>query len=449
MIANVSKAALPAAVLLCATGCVPSMWPWQQSATDTQLRQLLNTHTIKPIEKPLTDAAQVELGQALFFDKLLSGNRDVSCATCHAPGAATGDALSLSKGTGGAGFGATRVAATDGEGRPILIPRNAPELFNRAQFHTMFWDGRVRQLADGTMVTPAGDATPTGLNSSLAAQAIFPVTSRDEMRGRLGENDIAELDDKDFTGMWTLLLDRLRAVPEYEALFAAAYPGVAPADWTFAHVGNAIAAFEIEHWTLDDSPFDWYLAGDDSALSDSAKRGALLFYGDANCVQCHSGSLLTDQAFHNRVVPQCGPGKGDGDTGMWDFGRGRETGVETDMFAFRTPPLRNVAATGPWMHDGAFATLEGAVRHCLDPMTSVQDYDMLQLTAEMEDVARPEQLDAIIAAADPNELAPVALTDSEVGDVLAFLQSLSSPRLGELVLRDTPERVPSGLPVAD
>ncbi|MCB0238120.1 MAG: hypothetical protein KDH08_05655, partial [Anaerolineae bacterium] len=111
----------------------------------------------------------------------------------------------------------------------------------------------------------------------------------------------------------------------------------------------------IDAFTLLDSPWDRFLAGDDSALSTDAQHGALLFYGDAGCARCHSGNLLTDQEFHNAAVPQLGPGKGRQNPYI-DLGRARETGNPDDRFAFRTPPLRNVALTGPWMHNGAFAT---------------------------------------------------------------------------------------------
>jgi cytochrome c peroxidase len=145
----------------------------------------------------------------------------------------------------------------------------------------------------------------------------------------------------------------------------------------FQHAANAIAAYEMSAFTFTDSPWDRFLLGDDSALSTEAARGARLFYGKAGCSACHNGRLLTDQKHHNIGVPQLGPGKGD--EAPEDFGRGRETGLAKDMFAFRTPPLRNVSATCAWMHNGAYTTLEGTVRHRIDPAFALANYDIGQI----------------------------------------------------------------------
>lgn len=441
---------LSSVALAACTGCADLLALLLPGDVDAQLRAVLQAHNVTPVEKPAVDAAKVRLGQALFFDKILSGNRNISCATCHTPLAFTGDGLPLSIGQGGDGLAQARRAPLDDDGNPIFIPRNAPDVFNRAPLDLMFWDGRVARMADGSFDTPAGDDLLPGLDSTLAAQAMFPVTSRDEMRGHPGENDLADLDDSDLAGIWDALMGRLLAIDEYRDLFAAAYPDVPSDDLTFVHAANAIAAFEIDHWTLDDSPFDAYLRGDDSALSEAATRGALLFFGKAGCADCHTGPLLTDGRFHNRAVPQIGPGKGDGDDGTWDFGRERVTGDPADRFRFRTPPLRNVAATAPYMHDGAFATLEDAVRHELDPITSALSYDPTQLRDDVQDLFRREQtVDILAKAIDDGEVDAVALTDEEFADLLAFLHALTSPSLGTLGLRDIPAEVPSGLPLAD
>lgn len=420
-----------------------------QDALDAALSPLLAEHQAGPITKPATDAAKVRLGQALFFDKILSGNQNISCQTCHSPLTFTGDGLSLSKGQGGSGLGQLRSAPLDENGDPILIPRNATDVFNRGDMTVMFWDGRVSRNEDGTFTSPAGSQLPDGPDSALAVQAMFPVTSRDEMRGSAGDNEVGDVADGQFTAIWSALMTRLLAIPEYRTLFAAAYPDVPQDALSFAHAGNAIAAFEIEHWTFDNSPFDRYLRGDESALSVAAKRGAVLFYGKAQCAECHSGTLLSDEKFHNRCVPQIGPGKGDGADGAWDFGRQRVTGDAADQFMFRTPPLRNVAVTGPWMHDGAYVTLESTVRHQLDPRAGGEGYDASALTNEMTNVYRGEQMGEIVAAAQPDDVKAVELTDAQVADIVAFLEALTSPSVGDMAIRDVPERVPSGLPLAD
>ncbi len=439
--------------LLCVsiTGCPGIVVPPNGSvdSLDTDFSSLPAVAGLTALQKPSTDPAKVALGKSLFFDKLLSGNRNISCSTCHTPTAFTGDGLPLAKGQGGEGLGLSRSALVGDDGSPVLIPRNSPEIFNRGNFTTMFWDARVADNGDGTFTSPAGDRLPEGLDGALAVQAMFPVTSGDEMRGTAGDNELANIAVDDLVSVWAGLMARLLANDEYVSLFAAAYPDVLADDLNFGHAANAIAAFEIEHWTLDDSPFDNYLNGDTSAMSDSAKRGAILFYGSANCSSCHSGSLLTDELFHNRVVPQLGPGKGNDDDGLGDYGRANVTSDDGDRYKFRTPPLRNVAATGPWMHDGAFTTLEAAVRHELDPQTSATNYDASQLPDEFAAVYRGNKTADIIAAADPVDTAAIDLSDSQVADIVSFLQALTSPSIATLSINDIPQSVPSGLPLAD
>jgi cytochrome c peroxidase len=407
----------------------------------------------RPLEiLPAASEEMIRLGEALFWDKELSGNRDVACATCHHPLAGTGDDLSLSIGVGGSGFGSERQI---GQGR-THIPRNAPEIFNRGAegWHTMFWDGRVAEAPPGSgnslgFLSPAGDTLPQGLNNVVAVQAMFPVTSRDEMRGDEGDvdqfgqsNELALFNDKDLPAIWNAIMERLLQIPEYKELFAAAYPNV-PLSWLrFQHAANAIASYEMSVFTYADSPWDRFLAGDANALSSEAKRGAFLFYGDAGCSHCHNGSLLTDQSYHNIGVPQLGPGKGD--EAPLDYGRGRETGLAKDRYAFRTPPLRNVALSGPWMHNGAYTSLEGAVRHHLDPATAVETYDISQLDPGLRGTYQEQP--AVLSTLDPLVATPLVLSDRQVNDLLAFLEALTSPTTAnscELI----PESVPSGLPI--
>ncbi len=435
-------------VLLSAIGCVNVLPPGNDDL-DTELREILTTNNIQAAEDPTVEQAKVTLGQALFFDKILSGNQNISCSTCHLPEQGTGDGLSLSFGQGGIGRGPDRAGPTDDDDNVIFIPRNAPPIFNRPDLTVMFWDGRVADNGDGTFVTPAGEDLLDGLENLLAAQAMFPVTSRDEMRGEPGDNEVGDVDNSDFVGIWNALIARVLAIDEYVDLFAEAFPDIATDDLTFAHAANAIAAFEIDRWTLTDAPFDDYLRGDDDALSASAKRGALLFYGDARCSTCHAGSEMTDERFHNVAIPAVGPGKGDGEDGTWDFGRGRETGNVNDRFTFKTPSLRHVADTGPWMHNGAITTLEAAVRHMLDPVGSAMSYDPSLLIEELQPLYRAEQMDDIVATVSPVIVAPVELSDGEVADLVAFLESLSSPSIPNLPEVDRPESVPSGLPMDD
>jgi cytochrome c peroxidase len=421
---------------------------------DTQLQAVLEEAGITPLDAgPQPSPEMVKLGEALFFDKELSGNRDISCATCHHPLLHSADGLSLPVGTGGVGLGPSRVI---GSGRRF-IPRNAPDVFNRgaAEWKTMFWDSRVIGSPERGFTSPAGDQLPQGLDNVLAVQAMFPVTSRDEMRGQLEEtdvmgrsNELAAVPDENFQGIWGVLMERLLNKPEYATLFARAYPGVSKENLGFEHAANAIAAYEVATFTFLDAPWDRYLAGEHTALSDEAKQGALLFYGKAKCGECHSGNLFTDQAHHNICAPQLGPGKGD--EAPLDPGRALETGEPADRFAFRTPPLRNVAVTGPWMHDGAYSTLEGAVYHHLNPQEALRNYDVSQLPPALQQTVLGDQgtLETMTQGLDPLVAEPLTLTGREFGQLLAFLYALTSPSVEELIYA-IPESVPSGLPVSD
>lgn len=421
---------------------------------DEQLRIAIKSAAITPLNTgPKPDAAKVKLGQSIFFDKELSGNRDTACSTCHHPFLHTSDGLAISIGTGSRGLGPER--ALDSGRR--LHPRNSPDLFNRGatEWQRFFWDGRVNGVP-GNFESPAGDQLPANeLDNIVAVLAMFPATARDEMRGMVNDNDVngkpnelATIDDDNFTKIWDGIMARLLAIPEYVALFNEAYPDVATEDLKFQHAANANAAFIIDSFSMANSPWDRYVAGDDQALSDEAKQGALLFFGQANCIQCHSGNLLTDQAFHNIGVPQLGPGQADEEP--LDSGRSRESGDASERFAFRTPPLRNVTLTGPWMHNGAFDSLEAVVRHHLKPETSLRNYDDSQLLpAFRETVQRDETtLTALLSALDPAVRQPVELTDDEVSALVVFLEALTDPQALDM-RAFIPQAVPSGLPIED
>ncbi len=417
------------------------------AALDEELQLAFGLAGVEPVSRPQPeDPALVELGRALFFD--------ISCATCHHPTAGIGDALPVSLGEGGIGTGANRDV-----GAGAFIPRNAPHIFNGGVtgVNTMFWDSRVRHdPMSGVLTTPepglntAAPALPEvlPLTSALAAQAMFPVTSRDEMRGQSSAVPDPVRDAPDNVSVWNALMDRLAAIPAYQTLFFAAYPSVTDFDdFTFGHAARAIAAFEREAWTALDTPFDRYLGGDVTALSDSAKRGALLFFGRASCANCHNGPLLSDYEHYAVCVPQVGPGKLEANE---DRGLALETLDVADNYKFRTPALRNVALTGPWMHDGAFTTLEAAVRHHLDPLSSLTGFDVSQLPAPFNTMVDtdPVRGAARAAALSPEHPMSVGLTEAEFDDLMAFLHALTDPASINL-LGDIPDSVPSGLPVKD
>lgn len=435
------------ALMLCG---LPSFLRAGTTSDTSPLDRALQAHTAglktsRLTPPPAQPAAKVRLGQMLFFDKILAGNRDTACATCHHPSLMSGDALCLSLGTGGSGLGPMRIKGFD---RPF-VARNATELFNRGstEWDTMFWDFRVSGVP-GQFKSPAGASLPPGLESVLAVQAMFPVTGRDEMRGMAGDpgNDVARLADSDFRGIWAALTARIMAIPAYRVMFAQAYPNVAASQVGFQHAANAIAAFESVAFVAADTPWDRYLAGDPHALSPAAKRGALLFYGKAGCVRCHSGSLLTDQRPHNIAVPQLGPGKPPHDP--LDIGCGQTSGKLSDRFTFRTPPLRNVAVTGPWMHNGAYTTLSAAVQHHLHAVYALQTYDRSQLPVYLQStvLGDPATVHDVLSTLDPLMRRPVGLKPHEFNDLITFLYALTSPSIGRLN-NLIPPAVPSGLPV--
>jgi len=403
---------------------------------------------------------KVELGRMLFFDKILSGNRNISCATCHHSLTDTGDGLSLSIGEGGDGLGMARGTGVGANEVPERVPRNAPHVFNLGarEFQRMFYDGRLEVDAGepSGFRSPAGALLPTGLDNVLAAQAMFPVTSGTEMAGQFGENPIGTLaTGEDVVGIWAALAERLQSISAYVTMFETAYADVAGgAPITYVHAANAIAAFEASAWRADNSPFDRYLRGDKGALSMNALKGARLFYGKAGCSDCHAGIFQSDQQFHAIAMPQIGPGKGDDADGHSDFGRERVTGDVGDRFRFRTPTLRNVALTGPWGHTGAYNTLQAMVDHHFDPVDSLYAYDQSQAALPprpdldavdfivMNDAARLSEI------AGANELDLLPLSEDQIDLLIDFLNALTDPGMVD-IRADTPFALPSGLPLAD
>ena len=237
-----------------------------------------------PKENPTTPD-KVALGKLLFFDPRLSGDNKMSCATCHRPDKAFGDGLPKAKGAGGK-----------------TLKRNTPSLLNVGFKSIFFWDGRARSLEEA---------------------ALIPIQAADEMNQDLGE-----------------LEKKLNAVPGYVKQFQAVFGTKVTRDG----IAKALAAFERTLVT-GPSPYDRYLGGEKDALLEEAKRGMELFFGNADCVRCHRGPLLTDEKFYPFGFSR-------------DKGRGVVTGKTEDNYKIRTASLRNVGRTGPYMHDGRYETLD-------------------------------------------------------------------------------------------
>lgn len=412
---------------------------------------------------PLTDAdfhpfdpELAEIGRLLFYDPILSGNRNISCGTCHHHELASGDGLALGVGEGGEGIGPKRTTGRGDARIEKRVPRNASPLFNLGarEIHVLFHDGRlsVDPIFGNGFNSPAEEYLPLGLKGILAAQALFPLTSETEMAGNPEENKIAGAAYDRIDYVWPLITERVRAIPDYLERFQRADPDIAGAgDLTITHIANALGDFINAEWRVTDTAFDRYLAGDAEALGDGAQAGMALFYGRAGCGGCHSGPLMTDQGFHALALPHFGPGRTRRfDPYVRDVGRMGETDRLEDAYRFRTPMLRNVALTGPWGHNGAYDTLEGIVRHHLDPAAGFEAWrpEMVRLPADerfaavdfisFEDARERARLAGRI------DITPVKLDDTEVAQLVAFLKSLSGDAEGRL---GRPETVPSGLPV--
>ena len=417
-------------------------------------------------------AEKVELGKNLMFDKILSGNKNISCGTCHHVLTDTGDGLSLSVGEGGQGLGVMRNTGVGADAIVERVPRNAPPIFNLgAEFFTvLFHDGRVNvdETYPSNCKTPAGFDLPGTLDDVLACQAMFPVTSATEMAGQAGENPIADAASVGNLagpgGVWELLAQRLQAIPDYVDLFKAAFPSeiIVASDITYAHAADALSAFEGDVWRADNSPFDRFLRGDKKAMSAAAIRGMKLFYkGDnqgASCAQCHDGVFQTDNSFHAIAMPQIGVGRGSDSPGKTggheDFGREQVTGNPDDTLKFRTPTLRNVALTAPYGHSGAYDTLRGVVDHHLDAVNSLYNYDSSQAVLisrpdlDSEDFITMSDADRVNYIAAYNGLPAMAYSERQVDLIMDFLNALTDPI--SLDLRaNFPRSVPSGLSIVD
>ncbi|MEJ6402120.1 cytochrome-c peroxidase [Yoonia sp. 2307UL14-13] len=401
------------------------------------------------------DPAQARIGQLLFYDKVLSGNRNISCGTCHHHDHAGTDGLSLGIGEGGVGVGPDRTPGTGADRIRKRIPRNAPSLWNLGHnsIDVLFHDGRLTRsnLYGNGFDSPAEEWLPKGLDNLLAAQALFPLAAQFEMAGNLGENDVIGAVNNRIDRGWPIIAKRVRTIPEYGQMFVQAFDHIEePGDVTIVEVGNALGAFVASEWQSYDSPYDKWLAG--TPLPDDAERGRQLFFNN-RCASCHSGPLFTDQGFHALGLPAFGPGRTRRfDPIPRDVGRMGETDLLADAYKFRTPSLRNVALTGPYGHNGAYPTLEAMIRHHAHPILTRAGWNLSD--AGLPDVPWLAAIDAAIHA-DAAEMKrqnaairmrPINLSDDDITDLVAFLNALTGESALDRPL-GRPESVPSGLPV--
>lgn len=290
-----------------------------------------------PDENPYTPE-KAELGRLLYFDKRLSSKSTVSCASCHAPNRAFGDGAAVSTGI------------DEQKGN-----RSAPTVINRAYSTQQFWDGRA---------------------PSLEEQAKGPLANPLEMTMH-----------KDVEAAHKASVATLRAIPGYTERFRAVFN---TEELTIDHVAQAIATFERTILS-GNSPFDRYRAGDQKALNTSQRRGLDVFFKKAACDSCHLGFNFTDGSYTNIGIGMDKPSP--------DLGRYMVSRREEDKGAFKTPTLREVANTGPYMHDGRFVALEEVVEH----------YNKGGIKNPWLD----------------ERLKPLELTDTDKKDLVEFLKALS------------------------
>ena len=415
----------------------------------------------KPLEKSdfhYSDPKKAKLGSLLFYDKILSGNQNISCGTCHHHDFGSSDGLALGIGEGGNGVGPNRDAGKGIHKIKKRVPRNSLALWNLGakEINTLLHDGSISisNIYGNEFNTPAQEWLPPNLDNILAVQALFPMTKQFEMAGNFGENEIIGLAHRKIDTAWPAITNRIRSNQKYVELFKYAFDDIDDfRDIEISHIVNSIAAFIVSEWASYDTPFDDYLRGNASALTSNQVKGMELFYGKANCSTCHSGSLFTDQNFYSIALPQFGPGR----TRLFDpytrdVGRMAESDNLKDMYKFRTPTLRNVTLTAPYGHNGAYPTIKEIIKHHLDPIVMYNKW-----TPDKANLTKAPWLETIdfVVFKDKREksrllsridIDKVQLEDIEIDYVIDFLNTLTDKNGNNRPI-GRPESVPSGLSV--
>jgi cytochrome c peroxidase len=395
------------------------------------------------------DPRLADTGRLLWFDTITGLNDDNACAGCHSPAAGFGDTQSIA-----IGIDSNRVVGPDRTG-----PRNqrrAPMVINTAFYPSLMLNDRFSSLSGdpfdpsrGFLFPPPEGTSLSYLPHLLTAQAFIPPTERVEAAGFafVGDNDAIRAE----------VVRRINATPEYRRLFGRVFPSVrAGAPITYEMFAAAIAEFEFT-LTFANAPIDRYARGDLEALTPQEKAGALLFFGDAGCVSCHqvsgrSNEMFSDFRDHVLGVPQLVPATTnmlfDGPEANEDFGREQFTGDRADRYAFRTSPLRNVALQPTFMHDGAFTSLEAAIRFHLDVVAEALSYDPRDHGLDADLVGRIAPVDPILARLDPLVATPRRLGEQQLESLVAFVRDglLDARARPEHLRRLVPETLPSGRP---
>jgi len=391
------------------------------------------------------DTQVANVGRMLWFDPIGGLNDDNTCGGCHSPTNGFGDTQPIAIGIDNNGI--------VGPGR--AGPRNqrrTPMAINTAFYPTLMWNSRFNARSGNPFDNSSGFVfpAPEALSLSylphlLTAQAFIPPTERVEVAGFAFPGDNNDIRNE--------VLRRLNATSDYRKLFAQAFPDVKHgAPITFDHFGRAIAEFEFTQ-IYADAPIDQYARGIQNALTSRQKQGAVLFFGQAGCVQCHavsgsSNEMFSDFRQHVAGVPQIAPTLGnvtfDGPGTDEDFGLEQVTGNPTDRYAFRTSPLRNVALQPAFMHNGAFVTLEDAIRYHLNALAGATTYATNRLPLDLQTHTGP--IAPVLERLDPRLRTPVVLSDEDFDALVDFVRNglLDPDARPQRLRRFIPEKLPSG-----
>lgn len=431
----------------------------------------------RPIDQRLA-----EVGRRVFFDPVVGLHNDNACAGCHAPSAGFGDTQSIAIGV------QSNLLVGPGRQGP-RNQRRTPTVVNSAFYPSLMWNGRFSAPSgnpfdnsmgylfpppEGTTKFPPHDPVVRHL---LIAQAHIPPTELNEAAGFTGTkgtlNPRFDPFDDGLGGVVPMpdasgfrnepiraeVAKRLNASKAYVKLFGSAFPEVnGGSPITPLMFARAIAEFEFT-LVRADAPIDQFARGRRGAMSNAEKRGALLFFGKANCVACHavsggSNEMFSDFRNRNIAVPQIAPrfGVGLGDTIFdgpgeeEDFGLEQVSGNAADRYLFRTSPLRNVALQPTFFHNGAFTRLDAAIRHHLDVFTSARRYDAQAAGVAPDLTHRKGPVEPALQRVDPLLAMPIRLTANEFSDLYRFVSNgLLDKRAGsDDFCRKIPDSLPSG-----
>lgn len=395
------------------------------------------------------DTKLAELGRLAFHDSLLGLNDDNSCSGCHSAPLGFGDSQSIAIG----------VENNNIVGPERTGPRNqrrAPLILNNVFFPALMWNSRFNSVSGNPFDNSAGFQfpLPEGLSLSslphlLTAQAFIPTTEKPEMTGFHqsvpGTND----------GIREAVVERLNASDQYRKLFGKSFSEVkSGAPITYEMLARAIAEFEFT-LVFADAPIDKFARGQNNAMTEDEKRGALIFFGSGNCVSCHavsgqSNEMFSDFRQHVAGIPQIAPIVGnvtfDGPGANEDFGLEQVTGNPNDRYAFRTSPLRNLALQPAFFHNGSFTRLEDAVSHHLNAIGSAPSYNPVAAGVDADLQGPQGPIAPVLARIDPALATPVTLSTDEFRQLIAFLRTgLLDPKANTHDLRKLiPARLPSG-----